>query len=195
MTPSFPRHALSLRMIAPRLLVPRETIAPYRLGTLPTGRAMVTTDLGFARVPAVQMFAMIADVESWPTYLPHYRWVRMIERDGQGGGIVEMKAVRPFGPLGWPTFWRASMEVDAARGSVRFRHIGGLTTGMDVEWTCQNVVRGDSAQGGTDVSLVHVWDGWPIPLLGSAAAVVGPAFVHGIASRTMAGLITAAESM
>lgn len=163
---------------------------------MPTSRAMITTDEGFARASVRAMFSMVADVEAWPTHLRHYRSVRMIERDGHGGGIVEMNAVRPFGQLGWPTFWRSLMEVDHARATLRFRHTGGLTTGMDVEWTCQDVLRGNPPQRGTAVSLVHVWNGWPVPLLGSAIAVgvIGPVFVHGIASRTIAGLISAAES-
>ena len=48
------------------------------------------------------VFARASDVERWPDILPHYRWVRMLERR-PGGGIVEMAAWRPFGPLNWPT--------------------------------------------------------------------------------------------
>ena len=60
---------------------------------------------------------------------------------------------------------------------------------MDVEWTF-------TPEGhGTRVRIVHVWDGPPVPLLGIPAAnvVIGPVFVHGIASRTLAGLAAAAE--
>jgi len=41
-----------------------------------------------------------------------------------------------------------------------------------------------------------VWDGPDWPLIGPAAAlgVIGPVFVHGIASRTLAGLARAAEA-
>jgi len=60
---------------------------------------------------------------------------------------------------------------------------------MDVEWSFQQV------EGGTRVRIVHVWDGPPWPLVGAFAAtrVIGPVFVHGIASRTLAGLARAAE--
>jgi hypothetical protein len=42
---------------------------------------------------------------------------------------------------------------------------------------------------------VHLWDGPGIPGVGAWAArlVIGPVFVHGIASRTLAGLAAAAE--
>ncbi|HEX8848216.1 MAG TPA: hypothetical protein VF761_01655, partial [Gemmatimonadaceae bacterium] len=75
--------------------------------------------------------------------------------------------------------------------TIRFRHIGGITTGMDVVW--EFVPRA----GGTDVRIVHVWDGPRWPLVGrfAARAVIGPVFVHGIASRTLAGLGRAAERL
>ena len=68
--------------------------------------------------------------------------------------------------------------------AIRFRHIGGITTGMDVIWEFEP--RGS----GTDVRIVHVWDGPPLALVGTLAAraVIGPVFVHGIASRTLAGV-------
>ncbi|MDH5234598.1 MAG: SRPBCC family protein [Gemmatimonadota bacterium] len=162
------------------------------LGAMPTGRRMVTRDLASTAAPVATVFDVVRDVEAWPALLPHYRWVRMVERDGSGGGIVEMSANRPFGPLGWPTFWRSLMEVDHARPAVRFRHIGGVTTGMDVDWAFAPQA---VPLGGTDITLLHVWDGPRWPLIGpfAALAVIGPVFVHGIATRTIAGLVRAAE--
>lgn len=151
---------------------------------------MRTTDVGRARVSVAAMFDLVRDVEQWPTHLAHYNWVRMIECDTHGGGIVEMSANRPFGALNWPTFWRSLMEVDHARPAVRFRHIGGITTGMDVDWTFV------PSADGTLIELIHEWNGPRWPLIGGVAAttVIGPVFVHGIASRTMVGLVQAAEA-
>ena len=162
---------------------------PISLGAMPLGRRMQTHDAGFARASVRAMFDVVRAVEEWPTHLAHYRWVRMLERDAQGGGIVEMSANRPFGPLNWPTFWRSLMEVDHARPAVRFRHIGGVTKGMDVDWAFE------AGDAGTFITLVHLWDGPPIPLIGgvAATAVIGPVFVHGIAALTLAGLARVAE--
>jgi hypothetical protein len=79
-----------------------------------------------------------------------------------------------------------------AAPSIRFRHVGGITTGMDVEWTF--VPLGERE---TLVRIVHVWNGpaWPLMGLFAARRVIGPVFVHGIASRTLAGLGGAAERM
>jgi len=52
------------------------------------------------------------------------------------------------------------------------------------------VWRLDPIEGGTEVTIVHVWPGPRWPLVGQAAAslVIGPVFIHGIASRTLAGI-------
>ena len=165
------------------------TRAPLDLGPMPLGRAMTTVDQRLVRAPLARIFAFARHVEEWPAHLEHYRFVRMRERAGDGGGVVEMSANRPFGPLDWPTWWLSDMSVDEEAPSIRFRHIGGITTGMDVEWSFRPVA------GGTQVEIVHVWDGPPWPLIGvvAATAVIGPVFVHGIACRTLAGLATAAE--
>ena len=170
---------------------PAEPRTPFRLGPMPTGRAMETVDERVVRAPASVIFALARDVERWPAHLPHYRWVRFRERASDGGGVVEMAAWRPFGPLRWPTWWLSEMAVDDAAPAVRFRHVGGITTGMDVEWTFR------PAAGGTHVEILHVWDGprWPLIGVVAATAVIGPVFVHGIASRTLAGLAHAAERL
>ncbi len=174
--------------------VPRE--GPVQLGPMPEARAMTTRDTGHARVPVRDMFDMVRAVEHWPTHLSHYRGVRMLERDLQGGGVVEMSADRPFGMFRWGTWWRSLMEVDHARPAVRFRHVAGLTTGMEVEWAFVPHPEGSAGETGTRITLLHLWSGWRLPLVGPLVAltVIGPVFVHGIASRTIAGLVRAAES-
>ena len=168
------------------------TAASIDLGPMPSGRAMRTVDSDFVQAPAALMFRVARAVEEWPAHLSHYRFVRFRERARDGGGIVEMSANRPFGPLNWRTWWLSEMQVIDSAGvvpAIRFRHIGGITTGMDVEW------RFESRDGGTQVELVHVWDGprWPLIGVFAANAVIGPVFVHGIASRTLAGLTRVAE--
>jgi hypothetical protein len=162
---------------------------PFSLGPMPLGRASETVDELLVRAPVRTIFEIARQVEHWPAHLSHYRWVRYRERAADGGGIVEMSARRPFGPLGWPTWWLSEMAVNHERPAVRFRHIGGITKEMDVEWSFQEQA------GGTFVRIVHAWDGprWPLIGVVAARAVIGPVFVHGIASRTLAGLARVAE--
>lgn len=134
------------------------------------------------------MFALARDVERWPALLPHYRRVRVLARR-DGAATVEMAAVRPFGPVAWPVWWVSEMTVDAGRHEVRYRHVRGITTGMDVVW------RVIPAETGSVVEIVHEWRGPRWPLVGALAAglVIGPVFVHAIAARTLAGLARCAE--
>jgi ribosome-associated toxin RatA of RatAB toxin-antitoxin module len=144
---------------------------------------MRTVDRIHIAAPVERAFQAAMDVEQWPALLSHYRWVRMLERR-EDGGTVEMAAWRPFGVFKYPTWWVSEMRIDRGAGEVRYRHIRGITTGMDVLWQLQSV------RGGTEVTIVHDWSGPRWPLIGPAAAawVIGPVFIHGIASLTLAGI-------
>ena len=149
---------------------------------------MRTVDRATARATLERVFAAAADVERWPTFLPHYRWVTALERR-PSGMLVEMAARRPFGPLAWPTWWVSQMESDPVRRRIRYRHVRGITTGMEVEW------RVDGRDGEVNVEIVHDWHGPPWPWIGPLVAgwVIGPVFIRGIASRTLAGVCRQAE--
>jgi uncharacterized membrane protein len=144
---------------------------------------MRTIDRLHMKAPIERVFQAATDVEQWPGILGHYRWVCMLERQADGG-LVEMAAWRPFGPLKYPTWWVSEMWVDRAAAAVHYRHVRGITAGMDVVWQLE------PSDGGTDVSIIHEWAGPGWPLIGPAAAtwVMGPVFISGIASRTLAGI-------
>jgi ribosome-associated toxin RatA of RatAB toxin-antitoxin module len=162
---------------------------------MPSGRRMTTVDEQVVRAPLERIFQLAVEVERWPALLPHYRYVRYLDRaaDGSHGGVVEMSANRPFGILDWPTWWRSRMAVHAPGGarpaSIRFTHTAGVTKGMEVEWSFER------QRDETRVRIVHAWDGPPVPVVGGviATVVIGPVFVHGIASRTLSGLAGWAE--
>lgn len=152
---------------------------------------MIRIDERATMAPPSTVFRVAADVERWPDILPHYRWVRFREKRGFARGVVEMAAWREFGgPLRWPTWWLSEMDTDPAVPIVRYRHIDGITRGMDVRWEFV-----PAAAGGTLVRVVHEWDGPAWPLISGIAAelVIGPHFVSAIATRTLAGVCAAAE--
>lgn len=156
---------------------------------------MLTVDETIIRASPERCFQFGADVERWPEWLPHYRWVRFQRKDGFGTGLVEMAARRDFGPLSWPVWWVSEMTVDASRPVVLYRHVDGITTGMDVEWSFTAL-----PDGATRVRIVHEWDSgprWPLPgaaRRGIGDEVIGPVFIHHVASRTLAGIKRAAEA-
>lgn len=144
---------------------------------------MRTVDRIQIAAPVGQVFAAAAEVEQWPAMLSHYRWVRYLEQS-PARRVVEMAAWRPFPGFRWPTWWVSEMWVDQDRREVRYRHVRGITTGMDVLWRVLPL------GSGTEAEIVHEWDGPGWPLIGQPAAewIIGPLFVHGIASRTLAGI-------
>lgn len=125
--------------------------------------------------------ALAADIERWPEILPHYRWVTLLD----GGGdrkTVEMAARR--GPI--PVKWRAIQEIerDGATPVIRYRHIWGVTKGMDVAWTFEPI------EGAFKVRIDHDYTpSWPVigPLVGRPIAerIIGPQFVGAIAGKTL----------
>ena len=145
---------------------------------------MRTVDRIHVRAPLERVFDAASAVERWPSILPHYRWVRLL-----GGGLVEMAAWRPFGIFKYPTWWVSAMTIDRPAGEIRYRHVRGITRGMDVVW------RLTGTDGGVEAEIVHTWNGPGWPLVGGLAAdlVIGPVFIHGIASRTLAGIKRAVE--
>ena len=149
---------------------------------------MRTVDRAAVAAPLDRVFAVASDVERWPAILPHYRWVRVLERRDDLA-IVEMAAWRPFGLFNYPTWWVSEMRTEPDTRTVRYRHIRGITRGMEVEWVIRG--RDDAA----DVTIVHEWAGpaWPAIRRPVAEWVIGPVFVHGIASRTLLGVKRAAE--
>lgn len=153
---------------------------------------MRTVDRIRIAAPFERVFTAASTVARWPAILPHYRWVRQLE-----DGLVEMAAWRPFvrGLLKYPTWWVSEMTIDRHRGEIRYRHVRGITRGMDVVWRLVEVLEDGRGSRGVDVEIVHVWDGPHWPLIGRLAAnlVIGPVFIHGIASRTLAGIKRATE--
>lgn len=151
---------------------------------------MLTLDEQLCEADADVCFQVAADVEDWPRILPHYRWVRFHRKEGFAHGVVEMAAWRHFGKLGYPTWWVSEMEHDAGERVVRYRHIDGITKGMDVVWEAK-----PQEDGRTLLRIVHEWTGPSWPLIGGIAAdwVIGPHFISHIAGRTLAGVAAEAE--
>ena len=124
-------------------------------------------------------------MEEWPTILAHYRGVKVLAERPEGR-ILTMAAMRAGVPI--PVHWKALQRLDAGAARVSYRHIGGITRGMAVEWQLT------PQPAGVEVVIVHHFSPpWPWPGPWIAGTVVCGFFVHAIAEQTLAGIKSAAE--
>lgn len=128
--------------------------------------------------PSERVYELAANIAAWPQWLPHYRWVTVFEDDGRRR-VAEMAALRNR----FPVKWRAIQELYPEERRITFRHIGGVTRGMWVEWGLTE------QDGRTHVIIAHDL-AYPVPVLGKLFAqhIVGRVFIHHIASRTLSHL-------
>ncbi|HZO93035.1 MAG TPA: SRPBCC family protein [Candidatus Baltobacteraceae bacterium] len=133
--------------------------------------------------PAEAVYALGAATERWPELLPHYRYVRVLERRGEAR-VVAMGARHGIVPLSWT----AEQTNDPRTPRITFRHVRGWTRGMDVEW------RFDPIPGGTRVTIEHrLRFEFPLAAEWLGRHVVSDVFIHGVASRTLARMKAIAE--
>jgi aromatase len=132
--------------------------------------------------PPRRVFELARDVSRWPQLLPHYRRV-VVHARRNGRVVAKMVAVRPVGPLGIPVTWRAEQWAEAGDDSdlrLRFRHVRGVTRGMEVTWHI--VPEGN----GSRVWIEHDFRR-RLPLVGDELlpALVDRFFTRAIAGRTL----------
>src|SRR4051812_5143806 len=80
-----------------------------------------------------RIFNLAARVEDWGEILPHYRYVRVLRREGQQKWVT-MSAWRDFIPVTWTAIETVEPGTSGKPGRITFRHIRGLVRGMEVEW-------------------------------------------------------------
>ena len=133
--------------------------------------------------PAALVYALGSQTERWPEILPHYRYVRVLERRGDAS-LVAMGAWRHVFPIRWV----AEQTNDAAAPHITFRHVRGWTRGMDVEWIFEAI------PGGTRVTIEHrLAFRFPVAAAWIGRHIVSDYFIHGVAAQTLARIKTLAE--
>jgi ribosome-associated toxin RatA of RatAB toxin-antitoxin module len=133
--------------------------------------------------PAHEVYALAAATERWPLILPHYRFVRVLEKRALDR-IVEMGAWRGAIPIRWT----AAQANDPQTPHIAFRHIRGWTRGMEVEWLFEPV------SGGTRVCIQHrLAFRFPVASEWLGQHVVCDYFVRDVAAKTLACMKRLAE--
>lgn len=137
--------------------------------------------------PADLVFRLARDPLRWPSLLPHYVRVRTVSRSGKFL-VCQFVARRPLVPIlgfGLPVVWRSRTWAEPDRLRLRFRHLGGVTRGMDVTWRIEPVGEG------CRVTIEHDFQ----PRVGAWATFVDRAFTKPIARRTLRGFKAVAEAL
>ena len=124
--------------------------------------------------PKTLIFETAANLELWPEILPHYRYIRYLER-GPNRNIVVMAATRS----GIPISWTSEQIIDWEHLEIHFHHLRAFTRGMRVVWTFQD------APGGVLVEIEHDLAFRVNFLAPIADKIIGDFFIHHIANKTL----------
>jgi len=140
-----------------------------------------------------RIFELASRVEDWGRILPHYRYVRVLHRQGNRKW-VRMSAWRDFVPVTWTAVQTVEPGSDGGPGHIRFHHIRGMVRGMDVEWWF--VPRPETRD--VLVGIKHDLGKPPFPtsILGPrlVEAIVGRGFIGNIAGKTLRRIKELAEA-
>ena len=124
--------------------------------------------------PKTAIFETAADLELWPKILPHYRYIRFLER-GRDRNIVVMAARRS----GIPISWTSEQIIDRHKLEIHFHHLKAWTKGMRVVWTFSDT------SNGVLVKISHEMR-FRIPALAPIVdLIIGDFFIHNIANKTL----------
>ena len=124
--------------------------------------------------PKMTIFETAANLELWPKILPHYRYIRFLER-GSNRNVVVMAAERS----GIPISWTSEQIIDRSRLEIHFHHLKAWTKGMRVAWTFSDTT------DGVLVTISHDLR-FRIPALGPIVnPIIGDFFIHNIANKTL----------
>jgi len=126
------------------------------------------------RAPKMSIFETAANLELWPKFLPHYRYIRYLERSSNRN-LVVMAATRS----GMPITWTSEQIIDREKCEIHFRHLKMWTKGMHVVWTFRET------PDGVVVQILHEMR-FRIPLLAPIVEpIIGDFFIYNVANKTL----------
>ncbi len=124
--------------------------------------------------PKTEVFETAANLELWPKILPHYRYIKYLER-GAERNLVIMAATR----AGIPISWTSEQVIDREKLEVRFHHLKAFTKGMRVVWSFTD------SPTGVLVEILHELQFRIRALAPIAEKIIGGGFVHPVAAKTL----------
>ena len=122
----------------------------------------------------MSIFETAANLELWPKILPHYRYIRYLERS-PNRNVVVMAARRS----GIPIKWTSEEIVDRKHVEIHFNHLKAFTKGMHVVWTF------DETADGVRVEISHELNFRIRTLAPIMEPIIGDFFIGNIANKTL----------
>jgi len=136
------------------------------------------------RAPKRSIFETAANLELWPRILPHYRYIRYLERSPDRN-VVVMAATRS----GIPISWTSEQIIDREKIEIHFHHLKAFTKGMRVVWRFQE------STTGVLVEIEHDLQFRMNLFAPMADKIIGDFFIHNIANKTLRCMKTYVETM
>ena len=124
--------------------------------------------------PRRVIFETAANLELWPKILPHYRYIRYLDRSPQRN-VVIMAATRS----GIPIKWTSEEIIDPEKVEVRFHHLKAFTKGMQVVWSFHET------PDGVLVKIAHDLNFRSKIFAPVADKIIGDFFIHHVANKTL----------
>src|SRR5213078_1906997 len=134
--------------------------------------------------PRTTVFNTAANLELWPQILPHYRYIRYLERSPDRN-VVVMAATRS----GIPISWTSEQIIDREKIEIHFHHLKAFTKGMRVVWRFQE------STTGVLVEIEHDLQFRMNLFAPMADKIIGDFFIHNIANKTLRCMKTYVETM
>jgi ribosome-associated toxin RatA of RatAB toxin-antitoxin module len=135
---------------------------------------MYHTNAILMNAPEEIIFETAADLERWPTFLPHYRYIHYYEK-GPVRNLVKMAANRGSIPIAWVS----EQIIDRENREIRFKHLKAWTKGMKVVWKFRPLA------AGVEVQIVHDLSFRVPPLAPVAEPIIGGFFINYVATQTL----------
>ena len=136
------------------------------------------------RAPKRSIFETAANLELWPRILPHYRYIRYLERSPDRN-VVVMAATCS----GIPISWTSEQIIDREKIEIHFHHLKAFTKGMRVVWRFQESTTGVLVEIAHDLQFrVNLF----APM---ADKIIGDFFIHNIANKTLRCMKSYVETM
>ena len=132
-----------------------------------------------------RVYSFAQDVSRWPTWLAHYRYVRVLQ-EVNNERVAEMSARRDWIPVRW----KAAQRLDPLTPRIEFEHLSGWTQGMQVAWNFTPIPNGTRVTISHDLSTINV----PLVRTRLGRAIVAKFFIAPIAGRTLARMKQLAEA-